>query len=163
MLRFLIVVQLLRQLSFSPVVVYASSAYESYLRELGATHIIDRHSVSFADLPSTVSNILSNTTSSPLKVVFDAFSSYEAQKAAYDSLADGGDMIIVNQERLKTEDKVGNEKKVLAVVGTVHFPHTKEWGAQLWKVLSKWVEDGVIVVGLFLLVIDACQTEVFPR
>ncbi|KAF5345155.1 hypothetical protein D9758_009642 [Tetrapyrgos nigripes] len=50
---------------FSPIIAYASAKHGPYLKELGATHIIDRQSVSFANLPSTVSNILSETTSSP--------------------------------------------------------------------------------------------------
>ncbi|KAF5344241.1 hypothetical protein D9758_012330 [Tetrapyrgos nigripes] len=137
-------IQLLHHLSFSPIIAYASSTHESYLRELGATHLIDRRAVSFSDLPSAVSNLVSKTTSSPLKLVFDAFSGYDAQKAAYTSCADGGEVITVNPDALKPEEKV-NGKNIFQVVGTVHFPHTREFGTKMWKVLGKWFEDGVIV------------------
>ncbi|KAF5345156.1 hypothetical protein D9758_009641 [Tetrapyrgos nigripes] len=45
---------------------------------------------------------------------------------------------------LKPEELV-DSKNLLQVIGTVHWPHTREFGKQMWRALGRWVEDGVIV------------------
>lgn len=111
------------------------------MKSLGATHIIDRQVTLLPDLPSAVKKILP-TTSSELKVVFDAVGSTETQDAGFDCLVTGGELITVNSSSKGDRDG----KTILAVFGTVHLPHGREFGKILYKKLPSLIEHDVLVV-----------------
>ncbi|KAK7040272.1 hypothetical protein VNI00_009739 [Paramarasmius palmivorus] len=132
-------IQLLRKvLGFSKVIVYASKSSEDYLKNLGATHIIDRHEVSLQNLPTLVREI---SADSPLKVVYDAFGT-EGQDDLVSLLAEGGLLCSVDPRR---PDVTENGKRAFGVFGVVHFPTHREYGVKLIKQMERWVEEGVIV------------------
>ncbi|KAF5346005.1 hypothetical protein D9758_013847 [Tetrapyrgos nigripes] len=131
-------IQLLRLVKFSPIIAYASAHQFDYLKSLGATEFIDRKQVSFSDLPAAVKKI----TSEPVKVVYDAFSSADSQQAGYDTLADGGTVIVTTGDQVK--NKVDG-KKVLAVWGSARPPLNREFGKVQYRNLTKYLQEGTIV------------------
>ncbi|KAF9262118.1 GroES-like protein [Marasmius fiardii PR-910] len=70
-------IQLLKFAGVSTIITYASEHHTEYLRTLGATHVIDRKSVTIQDLPSEVKRV---TNSNPVKVVLDAISHTDTRK-----------------------------------------------------------------------------------
>ncbi|KAK7438605.1 hypothetical protein VKT23_017939 [Stygiomarasmius scandens] len=129
-------IQLLRYAKFGSIIAYASAHQFERLKSFGATECIDRKRVSFADLPATVKKL----TEFPIKVVYDAISTKESERAGYDILADDGNMVITG-----VQSSI-DSKKILAVFGSVHTPPpNREFGKEMYKNLTKLLEDGVIV------------------
>ncbi|KAK7438618.1 hypothetical protein VKT23_017951 [Stygiomarasmius scandens] len=130
-------IQLLKFAKFEPIIAYASAHQFQFLKSLGATEFIDRKEVPFANLAAAVKKI----TSEPVKVVYDAYSDAESEQAGYDLLAEGGSIVVTTGDQIK--NKVEG-KTVLAVYGNVHPPVNREFGKELYKRLSQFLEDGTI-------------------
>ncbi|THU82644.1 NAD(P)-binding protein, partial [Dendrothele bispora CBS 962.96] len=134
-------IQLLRYLGFSTIITYASSHQFTHLKSLGATDLIDRKAVSLSDLPAAVKKI----TSIPVEVVYDAFGSAESQQAGYDSLADGGQMVIVLPDEIKNKTD-GDGKKVLMVKGNAQIEPSREFvKVAFGEKLPRLIEEGIVV------------------
>jgi NADPH:quinone reductase-like Zn-dependent oxidoreductase len=148
------VIQLLKFLGFTKIVAYASLAHVEYLRQLGATEFIDRHTVPF----DTISTVPSLTDK--VKVVYDATPT-GAIDAAYDCVAQGGAIVTVNWHlpTTRSNDTVSftrvvgyyvgpdvvnyKSEAVRAIAGT---PAHTAFGKHIIKNLPELFEKGVIVV-----------------
>jgi NADPH:quinone reductase-like Zn-dependent oxidoreductase len=131
------VLQLAKLSGFSPIITTASSHNASYVKSLGATHVIDRAT----PLASAVTSI----TSEPVKIVYDAISEEDTQSIAYDVLAPGGTFIIVLPLTVK-EEKVEKSKDVALVFGTAHDPNQRALGVSMYQNLTALLESGEIKV-----------------
>jgi len=143
----------LRYAKFGPIITYSSAHHFEYLKSLGAAICIDRKQVSFADLPAAVKKL----TDSPIKVVYDAIGSGESEQAGYDVLADDGNMVTTG-----ARGKI-DSKKIHRVFGSVHTPPpNREFGREMYKNLTKLLEDGVIVVSvLYMLQVPVLLIRTF--
>ncbi|KAJ7286266.1 chaperonin 10-like protein [Mycena rebaudengoi] len=147
------VIQLLKFLGFTKIVAYASLTHVEYLRQLGATEFIDRHTVPLDSISTD------RTLTEKVKVVYDATST-GAIDVAYDCVAQGGAIVTV-QPRVPTTRSndtvsftrvlgyyagpdVANYKSevVRAIAGT---PAHTVFGKQILKNLPELFEKGVIV------------------
>ncbi|KAI0749264.1 hypothetical protein C8Q80DRAFT_613479 [Daedaleopsis nitida] len=142
-------IQLAKLSKFSPIITTASPHNVSLLQSLGATHVLDR-----ALSPSEVFYALREITGAngaPLEVVYDAISHGNTQVLGYEALAPGGVLVIVNTESIPAEVKErakGEEKKVVMSWGTVHMPENQKIGVEVYRRLTGWLTDGVIVIRL---------------
>ncbi|KAG6848938.1 hypothetical protein H0H93_012669 [Arthromyces matolae] len=130
------VIQLARLSGFSPIITTASTKHVAYLKSLGATHVIDRHAP-LSSLGASVKAI----TSAPIDIVYDAISTADTQKAGYEILAAKGAMVVV----LNPEVTKVSGKEVYHVFAMPNLPHTSEICANMYKKLSDWLEDGIIL------------------
>ena len=105
------------------------------MRSSGATHVVDRNSP-----VSNFSENLKSITDKPLGVVFDAVSSTELRRAAYEALAPTGKIIVVSANLGHGLDVSPNKEVVLV------FAHS-EVGAKLYQKLPELLESGEIKVG----------------
>ncbi|KAJ7442714.1 chaperonin 10-like protein [Mycena galericulata] len=128
--------QILRFLGYSKIITYASGKHTDYLKSLGATHVIDRKTVSTADLPTAVKKI----AGVPIKIVYDAISEEDTKEACFAILAKGGLAIAVLPGEIRNVDG----KRFISIIGATTHIH-REFGVLLWKTLPKQVADGVIV------------------
>ncbi|KAJ7247291.1 chaperonin 10-like protein [Mycena rebaudengoi] len=145
------VIQLLKFLGFTKIVAYASLAHVEYLRQLGATEFIDRHTVSLDALSAVPA--LANK----VKVVYDATFT-GAIDQAYDCVAQGGTIVTVQQFNPTTRSNdtvslvrvagfytgpdVYKSEASRALVGT---PAHTMFGKHIIKNLPELFEKGVIV------------------
>ncbi|KAJ3937477.1 MAG: chaperonin 10-like protein [Lentinula lateritia] len=134
-------IQILKYLGFGTIIVYASTKHTEYLKSLGATHFIDRNEISFADLPAALPKVCSQ----PIKIIYTAVTSPEAQNAAYACLADDGKLAIATPRLVSWGDAEITTKKVYGVFGGPHIPPNREFGITLWKHLPRLLERGVFV------------------
>jgi len=129
------VIQFAKLSGFSPIITTASLKHEQYLKSLGATHVLDRR------IPlSSLSGEVERITVIPIEIVYDAVSLKETQEAAYGLLAEGGQLVIVED----SEIKASAGKDIFYVVGVWTFPHTYELGCKLYSKLSELLEEGAI-------------------
>ncbi|KAL0570400.1 hypothetical protein V5O48_011558 [Marasmius crinis-equi] len=133
-------IQILRKiLGFTTVIAYASAQHEEHLKSLGATHVLDRHSVPAGKLFSAVRTI---TGEVPLKFVFDTLGGDEIRDIGYSLLGEGGQCCSVDP---RVETKKENGKRQFGVLGIVHYPSHRPAGLHLMRNLEKWVADGLIL------------------
>ncbi|KIK57751.1 hypothetical protein GYMLUDRAFT_172033 [Collybiopsis luxurians FD-317 M1] len=134
-------IQILKYLGFSTIITYASAKHTDYLQSIGATHIVDRASISLTDLPAHLKQI----TSSLIKTIYVAIPfAPEAQDTAYASLAPGGAIAIAHPVPSKPEDAEAAEKKIYGVFASTHLPQNRNFGTLMWKEMPKLVHDGII-------------------
>ncbi|KAJ7584385.1 GroES-like protein [Mycena floridula] len=133
-------IQVLRINGFSPIIAYASDAHAEYLKSLGATHVIDRNATPISKLPGAIRKI----TDAPIKVAYDAIGDPETQQASYDSLADGGKLVLVLPDKV-ADKKESKTVEIVSVYGSVHAPHLKDFGLTIYEHLGSIVEAGAIV------------------
>jgi threonine dehydrogenase-like Zn-dependent dehydrogenase len=107
---------------------------------MGATHIVDR-SVPLSDLSKAVNAI----TLEPVKIVYDAISSPETQNAAYDAVAPGGQIVIVLEDSIVKDKKLGS-KEIAHVCGFAELPEQREVGGSLYAKLTQLLAAGDIKV-----------------
>ncbi|KAJ7501441.1 GroES-like protein [Mycena galericulata] len=110
--------QVLRVLGYTTIITYASGKHTEYLKSLGATHVIDRKTVSTASVPAA---------------------RIDTKEACFEIVAEGGIVVTV----LPGEDKNVDGKRSISIFGSTHLH--REFGVLLWKTLPKQVADGVIV------------------
>ncbi|KAG6827872.1 hypothetical protein H0H92_010141 [Tricholoma furcatifolium] len=121
---------------FSPIITTASaSKHDTYLKSLGATHILDRHLSSTA-LAAEIQKI----TTAPLEIVFDAVSLADTQATGYSLLANDGSLVTVLPPTVKVEEG----KHVFGVLGIWTFEYSKDLGAKFYGSLGKLLETGEI-------------------
>ncbi|KAG6827648.1 hypothetical protein H0H93_015452, partial [Arthromyces matolae] len=120
---------------FSPVITTASLKHSSFLKELGATHVLDRN-LSTSSLSTSIHKI----TSEPLDFVYDAVSLPETQATGYSLLAKGGTLILVNRSQIQPVEG----KHVFTVIGIWTYPYTKDLGALFYAHLTELLENGII-------------------
>ncbi|KAI0684710.1 hypothetical protein BC835DRAFT_1292442, partial [Cytidiella melzeri] len=157
--RNIIFLQLAKLSGFSPIITTASSHNASFVKSLGATHVIDRNT----PLVSAVKAI----TSDPIKIVYDAISEKATQDEAYEVLAPGGSFILAVLPFAIEESKVDNTKEVVGVFGSVHDPRqlvqeldrvARERGSEgeLWRFL-------LLCLGHFLIHICSSYSPTTSR
>jgi hypothetical protein len=127
--------QLAKLSGFSPIITTASLKHTDYLKSLGATHVLDRN-LQAASLKSEISKI----TSEPIKYVFDSVSLPETQQLAYDVLASGGTLGIVNAPSIQEAE----DRSVVQIRAIRTLPHNAQPIAELFGTLTEWLENGVI-------------------
>ncbi|KAJ7438956.1 chaperonin 10-like protein [Mycena galericulata] len=150
-------VQLFKFLGFTRIVAYASKVHFDYLKQLGATEIIDRAEVPMQGL----------VVKPAVNVVYDATFT-GALNAAYDSVVDGGKIVTVRPESKSDRESKGVTlvhvfgfyagPDVLKPVGDpTHYPavpeHTK-FGKFIIRELPEMLAKGAIV---------ANRVEVLPN
>ncbi|KAJ7639350.1 GroES-like protein [Roridomyces roridus] len=141
-------IQLLKFLGFTRIIAYASSRHEAYLRELGATEVVDRTAVPLEEL----------AVSPPVKVVYDAVGS--AFKAACECVVDGGRIVTVSPMPISLPtgktvavsqvqgyyygpDVVGPKRN--DVVGYLAVPEHTTFGKVVMRELQELLAKGVVV------------------
>ncbi|PPQ66898.1 hypothetical protein CVT24_008513 [Panaeolus cyanescens] len=131
------VIQLAKISGFSPIITTASLHNTAELKQLGATHVLDRK-LSVEDLSAQVNDILGGR---PLKQVYDSISLPDTQKTGLALLAPGGQLELVLPASVTTpEDKVVN-----TIVAVLSFPHNLEILGPLYrKLITGWIENGAI-------------------
>ncbi|KAI0366170.1 GroES-like protein [Pilatotrama ljubarskyi] len=135
------VIQVAKLSGFSPIITTASSYNEDLLKSLGATHVIDRTlspAAILLELPKL-------TGGKPLDLVYDAVSLPETQSLGYDALAPGGTLLLVLPEAIPSEKKAGGDKRVMTVLGNFYLPENRTLGAELYKRLTAWLKEGVVI------------------
>ncbi|KAL0566503.1 hypothetical protein V5O48_015507 [Marasmius crinis-equi] len=131
-------IQVLRFAGFSPIIAYASARHTDVLKNLGATHIIDRESVAINNLPAEVKKI----TDKPVRVVYDAISLPDTQEASYATLAEGGNLIVVLEPKVKAPVE---EKRIHQIMGNVHPEYNRSFGRVLYANLTKYLDEETFV------------------
>ena len=129
-----IAIQFAKLSGFSPIITTASPQNETYLKSLGATHIISR-SHPLSSLPSSIAAI----TTTPVLHAFDAISLKDTQEAAYAALAPGGTLALVGLPDIAS---TSGDKRVLAVIGSGYLEANRPVAVSLCRKLS-----GLIAVG----------------
>lgn len=126
---------------FSPIITTASKRNETYLKSLGATHVIDRVTQP-ADLPKLVKEI----TSEPVKVVYDAVPTAETQSVVYtDILASGGKVMLFLPLQMD-KSKLTDDKEVAHVFGSPRLPEQREIGLSLYRKVPELLAAGELKV-----------------
>jgi hypothetical protein len=120
--------QLAKLSGFSPIIATSSPSNFKLLRELGATHTLDRNAV--GALGAEVAKI----TSEPVLHAFDAWSSAETQQEVYDLLAPKGKLVVVLDKAIKEVE--GKNVTVRHIFGSVHLPENQQLGVRLFAALE---------------------------
>ncbi|KAK1229507.1 hypothetical protein PQX77_007430 [Marasmius sp. AFHP31] len=130
-------IQMLKFGGFSSIITYASGHHTEFLKSLGATHIIDRKSVAIQDLPTEIKKI----TTVPVKTVYDAISLPDTQEASYNTLTEGGNLVIVLNSQIKNPVET---KRVHHVFGNVQPEPNRPFGRTLYRHLTQFLQDGTV-------------------
>ena len=128
---------------FSPIVATSSLKHAEFLKNLGATHIIDRSLSSdaiLAKLRECVGGV-------PVTYAYDAVSEKDTQPMAYDALAEGGALVVAVSRFTFWKERVkpGDEKRVAGPFATLTLPENAAVGKELYKHLGEWLRTGVVV------------------
>ena len=134
-------IQLARLSGFSPIITTASARNESLLKELGATHVLDRATLNLSELSDTIKAI----TSQPLLLAFDTVTNPEAQNAAYDAVVPGGKLVHFLPLHVQEAKRTG-DKQLITVYGSPYPPFQRAFGVNLWKHLPALLKAGDIKV-----------------
>lgn len=138
-----IAIQLARLSGFSPIITMSSLRHEEFLKSIGTTHVID-HTLALSAVQSEVLKLVGGK---PIEFAFNSISAADTQTLAYDLLAPGGDLLLVNPEAITAEKKKdGNNKTVMSMFADVHTPATRDVLVALYSRLTEWLETGTIVV-----------------
>ena len=136
-------IQFAKLSGFSPIITTASLRNTDLLKSLGATHVIDRSTPA-----SSFASEIASITTKPILLVFDAVATAETQQLGYDTLAEGGHIVVVLNSSI--QETPGSTKKVVGVIGNVQMPANREIGRALARSLPGLLEAGDIVVCIFL-------------
>ncbi|KZT00562.1 GroES-like protein [Laetiporus sulphureus 93-53] len=131
-------IQLAKYAGFSPIVTTASLQNAEWLKEIGATHVVDRHLDSQAAFAE-----VSRITSAPIEVVYDAIGEPGTQNLGYDFLAPGGVLLIVLSESVD-KAKLSPSKRIEHVYGVLDIPQNRAFGATLCSKLTVLLENRTI-------------------
>lgn len=83
------VIQIAKLSGFAPIITTASSHNSTYLKSLGATHVLDRH-LDSAALQKEIASI----TELSVDVIYDTIAEADTQKLAYELLGANGTLIV---------------------------------------------------------------------
>jgi len=126
-------IQVARLSGFSPIITTSSLKHEQYLKELGATHVIDRTA---ADVVEQIKSILPGGTT---EVVYDAISEKETQEVVVQlSKPDG--KVLLTLPKIESID-FGN-RTAIYTFGNVHAQ--RKIGIALYEILLGYLQDGRI-------------------
>ncbi|KAJ3558338.1 hypothetical protein NP233_g11526 [Leucocoprinus birnbaumii] len=139
------VIQLAKASGFSPIITTASLKHTEKLKELGATHIIDR----YIPLP-TIRPKLNEILGSGIKYIFDAISDSDTQQGAFELLAPGGHLELVLPPSVPVDSA---EKRVTMTYGTAESPHNSAAIEALFNRIGSLIEEGIL---------KPCKVEVVP-
>jgi len=131
-------IQLLKLSGFSPIIATASLSNASFLKSLGATHVLDRRLS-----PDALSAGIRKITSEPLETIYDAAGTEETQNLGYDLLAPGGVLASVQRDLVAPEKKVP-EKTNFFMWGDVHIPQNRKLGVSLYSKLTEMLAEGAL-------------------
>lgn len=147
-------IQLAKLSGFSPLITTASPHNAAALKQLGATHVIDRN-LPLSVLLAEVSKI----TSAPVTTIYDAVSLPETQNAGYELLASGGTLVLVLQDAVDPAKKT-DDKRITNVFGNVNVPQNRAFGASLYSKLTELIAQGSIRVrSVDFDISKGCDTE----
>ncbi|EMD40132.1 hypothetical protein CERSUDRAFT_151111 [Gelatoporia subvermispora B] len=130
-------IQVAKLSGFSPIITTASLRNADMLKELGATHVLDRNLSTDA-----LSEEIAKITSKPLEIVYDAISLPVTQNAAFDITAPGGYLVLVLSEAIDPAKKASQPKHVIVHLGATGPGY--EASNSVWTTLTELVEEGVI-------------------
>lgn len=142
------VIQLAKASGFSQIITTASSKHTKKLKELGATHIIDR-TIPLDTIQTNLAEII-GSQGGGIKYVFDAISEPETQKAAFDLLSPGGKLEIVLPPQVPIDSE---ERKVTLTFGSADAPHNRARVKTLFSGVGALIEEGTL---------KPCDVEVVP-
>ncbi|TFY84007.1 hypothetical protein EWM64_g14 [Hericium alpestre] len=133
-------IQLAKLSGFGPIITTASSRNAEYAKSAGATHVIDYHTTSYADLPAAVAKI---APSVPL--VYDAIASPEAQEASWKILAPKGSLITTLEPSVgKLGEEAEDGKTVHFVFGSSNSPENYYISNDFYDHLTSLLDTGAI-------------------
>ena len=136
-------IQMAKLSGFSPIITTASLRNESLIKDLGATHVLDR-TLPASELLAQISKLIGGAA---LEVVYDAVSLPDTQLLAYDALAPGGVLLLVLPDSIPAKKKAQEDgKKIVVVMGNFHRPENRTLGVELFKRLEDWLAKGVLKV-----------------
>ena len=139
---FQLAIQFAKLSGFSPIITTASLKNTNLLKSLGATHVVDRNTP-----PSSFASEIATITTKPISLVYDTVGTAETQQLGYDSLGEGGHIVVVLPPSIK--ETPGSTKKVVRVLGNVQVPANRPIGRLLAQHLPALLEAGDIVVCTF--------------
>lgn len=142
--RHSIAIQFLRLSGFSPLITTSSLHNADYLKQLGATHVLDRKLS-----PQEISTEIRKITSEPITTIFDAAGIPETQNLGYDLLASGGAIAVVLPEAVDPQKKV-EDKTAFFMHADVTMPQNRKLGTSLFSALPGLLESGDLKVCLRL-------------
>jgi NADPH:quinone reductase-like Zn-dependent oxidoreductase len=125
-------IQLARLAGFETIITTASKEHEEYLKGLGATHVLDRHSTSDA---KSVSEIAAD-----VNLVYDTISQPSTYPLTISILRNGG--TLVRTIPYQGADLPSNIS-VKSIAGLFHI-NTFGEGPPAWSALEKWLEAGLV-------------------
>ncbi|KAI0733982.1 chaperonin 10-like protein [Fomitopsis betulina] len=129
-------IQFLRLSGFSPLITTSSLHNADYLKQLGATHVLDRKLS-----PQEISTEIRKITSEPITTIFDAAGIPETQNLGYDLLASGGAIAVVLPEAVDPQKKV-EDKTAFFMHADVTMPQNRKLGTSLFSALPGLLESG---------------------
>ena len=142
-------IQLAKMSKFSPIIATASLHNEGLLKSLGATHVLDRRLAPEAIL----AELQKITGGAPIEYVYDAISLPDTEPLAYDALAPGGALVVVEPQTRSLDAKIARDKeaglapkKIAKPFAALGLPQHYAMGVELYKRLTEWLRTGVIVV-----------------
>ncbi|KZT00565.1 GroES-like protein [Laetiporus sulphureus 93-53] len=125
---------------FSPIISTASLWHTGWLKDRGATHLVDRHlhrSITLAEIGLI--------TEEPIEVVFDAVSETGTQTLGYSLLAPGGCLLTTLPTAVDQEVvKITPERRIEEVYGNVNVAESRELGISLYSKLTELLAKEVI-------------------
>ncbi|KAL5314095.1 hypothetical protein ACEPPN_018519 [Leptodophora sp. 'Broadleaf-Isolate-01'] len=135
-------IQLARLAGIGKIITIASAANEGLLKELGATHVVDRHASEF-EIASQIQSIVGEDG---LDKIYDCVSWDYTFPIGLLSTKTPGALLVLHpsQEAEKFVKEKGLDVRVQFIVGTSEFlqPLTK----QVWECLPGWIEEGKLAV-----------------
>ncbi|QRV98328.1 Zinc-binding dehydrogenase [Ceratobasidium sp. AG-Ba] len=136
-------IQLARIAGFSPIVTTASAKHTEYLKNIGATHVIERN---------TDAKIIQAAFKEPVSLIVDTISLPETQSLAFEVLhtpkpvSDGHLSIVLRLlEDLKAKNAALGSKAVSVneVLGIGHL--NPDIAVPFWRGIERWIKDGSLV------------------
>lgn len=132
---------------FSPIIATSSLRHESFLKSIGATHVIDRslaNDVALAEIQKI-------TGGKPVAYAFCAFAfADEPQHLTYDALGPNGSLIITNPAARPVlaakVERDGGTKKVAYPSAFWHLPEHIDLWNEVRDRQTEWLQTGVLVV-----------------
>ncbi|KAI0753563.1 GroES-like protein [Daedaleopsis nitida] len=141
-------IQIAKLQGFSPIITTSSLKHTDFLKTLGATHVLDRSlapEAILAELPTL-------TAGKPLVYAYNAIDEDTLHHLAYDALAPGGALVVVDPQTSTLDAKIARDKeaglapkKIAKTFAAIGLPQNYAMGVELYKRLTEWLRTGVIV------------------
>ena len=135
-------IQFARLSGFSPIITTASLHNTTFLKSLGATHVLDRKLPS-ATLKAEAEKLAEGK---PFEVVYDAISEGDTLALGYALTAPGGDFVVVLPTPIEGRDDAVTGKRVHMAHGLFVTAENHAIGESLIGALPTLLETGAIKV-----------------